>query len=1209
MLIDPSVGLTIYSALGTSPRVKQLFSSIREKYTGFSSYEKTLFKCYGKAIKKEIRKKYRFSLKRFNLKWEVALLQDALNYFGKEEINNAKVLLEKYYGNNGINFNSVKKNYEDCLKKHSDFSILTHIVIEGFKSQEERMNSLIRSKEISDELRYKKTFDVTVKTIEEKIANGELLEAYYRIKSIINLDELNRTEKYRSKLILFETKIILMRELSDEYKVQLEKLELVENCFLKFYYKLRFFKLLKMEIKIENFIINSASQRYTEELRLCYLYLINSDLEYINNLESKFPNVDEESKIILLKNYLISCVNSYKSDCSEKLLSDNQDLLTDFEARFYLCILELNKFWKSKSIAEFSRTEVSFLQDSLEEMLSLEKKFIEYSVKYQSSIKCNIALSKISLGHSFESLQVELEYFINELDLLMPCIKRLNSSRRFKDIIQIINNSSLKLQKGLVDEFIDALFKDLNFETLTNEKFIDANLSIDSKAKIVTAKNILTHQLKKKSFSESEIELLSEDLDHPIVLESICHIFIINDDKTLAEKYFSKLYQNIDKYSEDDKLVVMKLAELLGKSTIEEKIIDDLIELREQYKIAKAKYYQRISNNFKDYIPKVDHFFSAISIEDDLPVELFRIKTDYLRVSGETDKFLELIKNLIDLYSDEGDWFVYVGSLVDLGMFEIVEKLIPDLEKRVDNPLFELILSICFLNTGSSKQDKLAKFYYHFFQAFRKIKEFKQKFSDDILSPILYSLLINQLFIEYEKKYVSDGCFIELQNEKSGDKIKICIHIHNELSIPFEEEYLNAKHLYKDDEIVKEILLKEVGDEIVLKCESYKITKVDSILNYPNYYLSEIVYSSPEKYGLKKYEIGPDPVVSIFPQMLELKKQHEQVFNKYSINKSTLNILASRDYINYIQIIQRLLFDQNLSFNAGFGQFYKEQKKFVISYSSLLILELFDKLRTIPEDRIIIPKSLIDAANKHYQIMRSGIDNSKLSLDLDENLIPYKIETSPDINLKETRRWQNFCSKLERFDIIDTVSVEDDLTPVIRLIGKIEVDCIRISRLEQVPIIIDDHLIQQLIQFNGVSNLIGLYFFHSSDCLEEKLRLLLALSRMDYKYLLFNGLIEEIINQIIRENYSLFGENTVNGNFIELIKYELSKEDKNLQYEYFLNGCNLLVQNFLNPLSERILKNLVSFIRANDKVRVFKDLSHLNQLSDEKVKFIKYCFS
>ena len=49
---------------------------------------------------------------------------------------------------------------------------------------------------------------------------------------------------------------------------------------------------------------------------------------------------------------------------------------------------------------------------------------------------------------------------------------------------------------------------------------------------------------------------------------------------------------------------------------------------------------------------------------------------------------------------------------------------------------------------------------------------------------------------------------------------------------------------------------------------------------------------------------------------------------------------------------------------------------------------------------------MVDVINKHYQTMRSSIDNSKLSLDLDENLIPYKIETTSDTQLEETQQWQ-----------------------------------------------------------------------------------------------------------------------------------------------------------------------------------------------------------
>ena len=162
--------------------------------------------------------------------------------------------------------------------------------------------------------------------------------------------------------------------------------------------------------------------------------------------------------------------------------------------------------------------------------------------------------------------------------------------------------------------------------------------------------------------------------------------------------------------------------------------------------------------------------------------------------------------------------------------------------------------------------------------------------------------------------------------------------------------------------------------------------------------------------------------------------------------------------------------------------------------------------------------------------------------------------------------------KFHSMNLLIHPQIEDDLTPLIRLIGKIEVDCIRISNMKQIPIIIDDRLVQKFLRFSNTSNVIGFYFYQSNDTLDEKLRILLALSKMNYKYVLFEGLLEEIINIIIKENYTSFGENTVISNFILLIKYELNKVDKSIQYNSFLGGCNLLIASYLNPTAERILK-------------------------------------
>jgi len=1087
--------------------------------------------------------------------------------------------------------------------------LLTHIVIEEFKTQKEKLNSLIESQKISDELKYKKTFDVTIKAIEEKILSGKLIEAYYRIKSIINLDELNKAPKYKNDIILFETKIVLIRELKEEYNVQLDKLEMVKNCFLKFYYQLRLYKIIKKEVDIDEFLKETNGQEYALELRLCLLQLNDFDLEYIKELELNYPAIKEESKAILIKNYIISCINSNSPNYSEKLIKDNDQLLTDYDSKYYIYLLELNKFLRTKLISELSLSDTSFLQSNLEKMLNINDKFKEHSLRTRRSVCYNIILTKIQLKKAIEEIKDDIEFISNDSELLLRLLKTLNNLFRFEDITVILNSSKLKYNKEIVDEYIEALFKKLDFEQIIQENFNQNELSLESKAKIIAAKNFILHREKETTFSESDIELLFDDPENPTVLVSICNIFIINKEKRLAKKYFDKMYQNIDTLNEQDKLVLTRLAELLEENDIEEKIINNLIDIRPQYKIVKAKFYQRITNNFHELLAPVDKFFSGINIEDNLPPEIFRIKSEYLRISGETDKFWILLKHLINIYDNENDWYVYIGSLIDFGKIDAVEELIPEIQSRLDNPLFEFILGVSYLHIETLKENKLSKFSYHFLRAFQKIKALNQRFNENILVAVLNTLLINQLHIEYDKKYVSAGCYIQLTKKDSTEKLVLCIHEKKELTAPINDGYLEAIHLHKNDDLLKEILLREIGEVIVLNKETHIIDNIDSIYNYPEFYLSQLVFTNPEKYGLTKIKIGPDPVTSIHPQMLELKKQQDQVYNAYAAKNLTMFFLSGTDYLNYIQIIQRLLFSRNFSLNAGFGKNLSTNHKFVLSYTAIIILELFDKLRTIPNDRIMVSKSLVDVINKHYQTMRSSIDNSKLSLDLDENLIPYKIETTSDTQLEETQRWQKLLSKISQYESFDTSAIEDDLTPLIRLIGKIEVDCIRISNMKQIPIIIDDRLVQKFLRFSNTSNVIGFYFYQSNDTLDEKLRILLALSKMNYKYVLFEGLLEEIINIIIKENYTSFGENTVISNFILLIKYELNKVDKSIQYNSFLGGCNLLIASYLNPTAERILKNLLLLIKANDKSKLFNDLKDLNKMSGEKILFIEHCFT
>ncbi len=1252
----------IFSLTGNLPELKKLKTWIDKKISDYDPFYDLLEGISKKTIKKYIKKNINFSEK-------VSILSILQDNIISGDIQKAKENLSELFQLNKQKIDLLIKDFENSIINSGSQELIIALSLQGIK----RLNSIdkkldeINNK--SKEQDIQESLTNLIELLNEIIDDGELNEAFRRI-SEISLDNLSSYKSYKENIVLLESDLIMKMGLEQHYKNQIYKLSKIADSFDK-YYNMFLFKRKtspSKEVNIGEFLKEIKTKEFKNEF-VVLNNLIKDSKFYLrdNEIEGLYPS----SKQKILKLFLLNLINTNEISKAQNLINSNIEILNDKESEFYILMNELNLFHKKHPQKILSRNDRSNLIQLKDEVLSYESFFADYDKKIKASYYYNLSITFCQLND--KKAFIYYDYFKDDKILVLGFIHFAEVAEFNNEILELIEQSSFKNSPEFVKECVFIKLGLGHFEDISKLDENCSDLDNDTKVRILAAKNIVNSELKKKKFTQNDILLLDEDRSNFIIYIYLSQIFKRLNKNRLTNKYYKLSLSYQEDINSNEKLLLASLAKSVNQLSVAKNICEELFSVNPYAKLLYAQIVKTETNGFHIPSLEVNDFFNTIDINEIVPLELYRIKVEYLFLQGEKDRALILLKWLVDNFDIDEDIYEYGSLLLDIGRFDDARGLIPKLEIRTQTTIIILTLARIYLLTD--KVSKLEKFSQYYFLAEKKCYESKQGIDPVHLFPAWFYIIKAHLHISPLPEFIQDNVYVKLREKTNNSILKICIHTDPNLTVKFNEEYLGCKHLHIEDPLISDLMFKNAVslkytdtskkilqndelpedliktlnmlkdqeikgeqnynqklldlfkksshneyipkiinslekkyDEGIIENQTFKIEFIDSLWNYPIRYLSQEYFLKHEKYGMRSIKAEPDPVVGLLPELDKLRQEKRNIFNQYLSKNISFYIFASRNYENYVGGIFKLFSERNNSFLGGIGVCFDQRKKIVISYTSILILTFYDKLKFLPLEKLVVSRSLIDEVHRINQEFKESIPIEHFSISLEEDSTLSKYISGPAANRERAKKWNDFRNFLNRSKIIDTFEYEDKYTPFVNVVGKLEIDAVRIASNLQLPLILDDEFIQRMLNIKYVSNILPYYFQDSTESLKEKLMFINELSKVEYRYIIFPNFINLCVSNFLEEKNILLGSDTPFGLFLNIVERELS-----VRYPYDLvigevvRGLKFLASNFLKISSHLIFKEIWLLIPKliRNKLK-FKLIYFMPDIQAER-NFIRSC--
>lgn len=1257
-----SIGGLLLGLYDRRQDLKKVINIFREKVTDFDSFYELLQKIARKTIKAHVRR-------RLTLGENVGLIGILEENILKGEVDNARKNIAKLFQLSEYEIETIIKDFQrKIIKSNSDE---LKIALDLFSIQ--KINDLndkvsILNEKIEKEEDLKESFEVIIELTKQIIETGEISKAYEYICRI-NLDNLKGYNSFRENLILIESDLILILGLKNNYSIQIRKLKRLSRTFPQLYYLLilKRKERKKGKFNVDDFIIDFKVVGFEKEIRILN-DLIEND-KFLINID-EIDKLDKNAQLFIVKQLLVNLINTSNYSYANQIIKKYKHLLTDIEARIRIVLNKLNEFHQVHPFHLLSKTEYELLDSIKSELLRFENYYKDQDNKIKSTFYYNLAITLCRLKD--KNALMYYKKFREYKKLVLGFLDFLRIARFLEEALQTINSSKFKGTLEFLEKWIQIKFDLNHFSDIASLNNIPNDISIELKIKILLSRNIVKFIEKESKFNEKDVLLFESDIEKNIpIYILLSRLFHFINKYRLSRKYYKLSLKFIDKLTTEVKIKLVDLAIFLEDLNKAKTICKELFSEDPYSKVLFAKILQKETNNFNRPSIEANNFFSEITTDIILLPELFWFKSEYLFKQGEKDRSVKIIEWLVNNYDEDLDWHQYIKLLLDLGELEKVKKLIPVLEIKTQTPVILFTLAISYLFTDTfSKLEKFSKYY---FKAEKKLSEYKNKIPEVLLiQPWLYIINYN-LYIRPLPEYIKENVFVRLKNKTANEQLLICIHSDPSLAVPFDIEYMGCKHLLLDDPILKEIKFKKpvtfryteknkevlikrnvpedvvnclevmkdkdiideenlqnklhellteysqlkyipiimnvidrIYDEATINGQKYLIEHIDYIWNYPPRHIIQIIHTCPEKFGLEKIYVESDPLIGIMPKLEKTRNYNKRLLNGYLSGNISFFVFTHHNYEHYVGGITKLLFEKENSLLGGLGIDF-QVSNYAISYSSLLILFLFDKLQYLPIENLIISNTLINEVRRINWEIISKIPIEEMSISLDDDLILRKLIINPETKLEQAKKWNDFMQQLKQCQEIITTEFEDKYTPFVPLMGKLEIDSIRISQHLKVPLIIDDEYIRKIIK--NTTNFLPFYFFYSTESYKNKLSFLNELSKLNYRYIIFQNFITTCINYFSNIDGLIIGPSTPFNIFLDILKRELSiKYPINLSGEIF-RGIKAISVNYLKPNSYVILKELLLCIpNSVIKEMRFPLLYYLPDIQAER-NFLRACLS
>lgn len=1037
------------------------------------------------------------------------------------------------------------------------------------------------------------------------INSGELERVHSYIEMIRRNDDLDFLKSIKETLLIFETEISIICQDRKKYKILVKSLEKLNQSFERNYYLFVLNRHFDNKYTIDTLISHYTISEHMDELY--YLY----ELKWNNNdiyADKSLIDFCAESRHLIAENKLNVFINTNNLSSIKSFIEDNQTYLKTIIAKLLCEISKLYIIENNKN--ELTVSENKQIEEIYKSVLDLESVSKEFNDDFKFTILRIEAICLFLLDNKSWKLKLR---FIGDTINTKSFFEFLLSKNNIVDVYNILeDNEDLYNDPELTSTIIKILLLINEYDKLIKFESYE-NLSETDITNINIARKIIISEEKSENLLEGDIIFDDDNLSDPFLLLSISRIFLKRNKKTLAVKYFDFLYKQRDSL---DKSLIIELALLAQQLNKKDNAIElfDSVSSNEDSLIFLTSMLMETYEDVIKNSEKLTKYFKDINIDNSSP-RILRLKVAFLNNIGDQEQGIELLDSIANKWDKEIDWVNLAIDLVSAGKKSDIITLFDVLSKKESTP--NIVIGMMFLSLfiGKNNETRLENFTKLFF-------ELNLKFVNEInipihlVSKISFILATEQLHLNNKYSYVDKNTFIEIAEEDGTEKHHICIH-DKDVTINSDDIIVNAYHLNFDNTMVIDWLYKKVDEIIIFKNKTFRVKRIDSLLHYPAQYLYHLISlsNSPELTGVKQYKI-PDmgnPLESIMDELKQFKQYQDEQLKMYSSNPIySLYMLAGRDYHKYIGAIGTVLDTKSIKYKAGLGVASQQLEQCVLSYSTILLLCIFDKMETINFKKVITVSTIINIFDNIFSQQEVNPEESKMSISVDVFGHLIKYESSKEDNIAKLKFLRKTISYLKKTVIINSTRLESELLPYVPYVGKSDLACIQIAKEKDLPLIIDDNSIQILsrhYKHYKTSNMIPFYWRHSNDNLKDKLLFLSRLSDCNYEYVLYPGIVSNCVEEILNNENLITGPEAVYRIFIDLIKNEFERTYKiEFKVNEILNSLSLVVYKFLISDSELIFNELLSLIdKKHTESIIIELLKNFNNVSH--VNFIQSCHS
>ncbi len=1050
--------------------------------------------------------------------------------------------------------------------------------------------------------------------LKELTSRGRYQKALDLISLLRRHGEVQKGSMIHEVLVLNETRLLIKMKKRDQYKNQIDLLEGLSPSFLKSYYLLILTKQFTPETLFDEFAKKYEIDSHLEELQIFFAYQWD---EGAKPIIEDLATYDESTRAILAETVLRYYLNNDMPSRGEEFIEANRDYLKSEEAVYLLLLNHTNLILFSKHLKCLTNGDKERLADTLS---AIEKQSFLFDESAEDSrqeyqLICSLTETFINDG---DIIPGELG-FEDDPNLLLKFVriqKSIGNSTYLNHVID--NRGSYEQNVELDHDLIEYLYAIGDHQRIVDFNVDSAKLPKATELKVVYSNIITEFASDPGSFNQDSLTRLDIHTDLPLctLLKSLLSLNIGQPD--IGKQLFDEASQSMSIMNNDELLHYAEIALNLEDIQEAENAFQELIKRDRGYAAVYIHYMMKQGEQSlkSEYHIQLADLFSYVKIDGRTSIETLRAKAAYLQNSGDKDRAIDFQRKIAETYDDDFDWMNLLLMLVDYKRFEGILEL----EEHVDSmkdPLTRYLshMIVSLFRPGYYKNTRLELFCRNFLRFHKQSSgQDEAHIPNHILAIFYYTIGQNNYFIKYENDFVGKDTFIVLKDVDDGSRLTVCLHDDREFISEENEEYLGSIHLWAQDPVSSQFLYKRKNEKIPYRGRTFIIAEIESIWNLAGFNIHNSIMKDPEAYHMRIIDIKRDPIVDIYPELYDGQRKREQEYFLYISRKYPMYLLTGKDYLRYTGAFVDLLSKHEKLLLGGIGKPVQNEAKLVLSFSSFLLLLMFNKFHMINLDRCIISKTFLIELENIIRDKEINPDQTRLAVGLDSDSIPVKYETELEDNLASLKSWRDILQSIKdsKVEIVDLSSESDTLTPYVFIMGKLEIDAFRIAKEKDCALIMDDHIVQIFCESNGhsrISNILPVYFSDSSEDLPEKVRFLNELSERGYRFILYPGLLKSVVSTMLESAAILVGPGTLLDSLASLVEREsIIEYPNNLNKMEIAQGLKFLINNHMNPSSEEIVRTIIGKLDIKFRSGLRQYLVNELILNSVALRFIVRCF-